>query len=198
MERTNEETVELLLAWLREYGLTIIIGIALGLATIFGYRAYESNRLESRQEATAQLIQLSQATDFNQQKALHDSLKNTDLSAMADLIYGRQLKQAEKYQEAVAILQSASKSQDEWVRALALQDLVYAQIGLTDYENAQKTIEQLRGSALNVIIPELQGFLAIKQNKLKDALAIYEGIERPTPIIQLTINALRSQVALNP
>ena len=37
-DRTDEETLELICEWLQQYGLTIIIGLVLGLGAIGGYR----------------------------------------------------------------------------------------------------------------------------------------------------------------
>ena len=66
-DRTDEETLELIREWLQQYGLTIIIGLALGLSAIGGYRYWQGKQAEQRNNESAQLDTILQALEQNKQ-----------------------------------------------------------------------------------------------------------------------------------
>ena len=67
-DRTDEETVELIREWLQQYGLTIIIGLILGLGAIGGYRYWQSSQEAQSANESTQLDTLLQALEKNDLK----------------------------------------------------------------------------------------------------------------------------------
>ena len=61
-DRSEAETTELVLEWLRNYGTSIFVGVILGLVAIFGFRWYQSGQHEDRQKASAKLMAMSNAS----------------------------------------------------------------------------------------------------------------------------------------
>ena len=56
---TEEQQVEALKKWLNEYGMSIIIGLVLGLGGLFGYRYWDGMEQQHRQDRRHQIPSVS-------------------------------------------------------------------------------------------------------------------------------------------
>jgi predicted negative regulator of RcsB-dependent stress response len=52
-DRTEEEQVEALKKWFEDNGVSLVVGIVLALAAVFGYRAWDNNVRETEEAASA-------------------------------------------------------------------------------------------------------------------------------------------------
>lgn len=80
------EQSEQLRKWLRENGLSIVVGIVLGLLLIFGWQQWRSHRAQHRAEAAARYDALQKATDV-QQAEQADALADQLMKDYADTPY---------------------------------------------------------------------------------------------------------------
>lgn len=76
---TEEEQVEALRRWWRESGTSIVAGIALAMAAIFGWQAWDKHRLEQKVSASAAFQQLGEAWERTVQPGGGESAGRTFL-----------------------------------------------------------------------------------------------------------------------
>ena len=71
---TEEQQVEAIKKWFSEYGITIILGLVIGLGGVFGYRAYEDNNEVQMQLASADYQEIIAAQVATPDKAAFDNV----------------------------------------------------------------------------------------------------------------------------
>ncbi len=82
---TDEEQIEALKRWWDENGTTIIVGIVLVVAVLFGTRYWDSSRLEMAEAASNVYIQLLDQVQSDSDLAVDDAELNSALSLHAQL-----------------------------------------------------------------------------------------------------------------
>ena len=202
-DRTDEETLELIREWLQQYGLTIIIGLVLGLSAIGGYRYWQGKQAEQRYNESAQLNTILQALEQNKPQdaaSAYDSLlkEGGEIAELAALNMAGAYRKENKNDDAMAALKLAAASKDELLAQSARWQLALMLAAQGNYDEALQQSEQLRDSAYAAQAAALQGYIHDKQGKSKDALAAYERSQQlaPAPATALQINALQARLAL--
>lgn len=203
-DRTDEETVELIREWLQQYGLTVIIGIVLGVAAISGYRWWENRNTETRYQQSAQLDDIRSAIaaqNFVVAEKNYQLLKqqHSDIAGLAALSMaaGYELLQ-DKNDLAEKFLQAASTDgNDLLVQQTARWQaaLLAAQNGR--YDEAEKLLATLRDSAYTASSFALQGYIDQKQGKWQQAVQAYQSSRELMPNNTVTeqLNAATARLA---
>ena len=202
-DRTDEETVELIREWLQQYGLTIIIGLVIGLGAIGGYRYWQSSQEAQSANESTQLDTLLQALEKNDLKAAvapYDSLLKAggDISALASLNMAAAYQKAGQKEEALTALKLAAASPDKLVAQSALWQQAQYQIDNNEYDAALQTVDGLKDSAYAAQAAALQGIILEKQNKLPEALQALQRSQElaPSATTAAEINALQARLAV--
>ena len=185
--RTEEEQVEALKKWWQENGKSIIFGITLGLAGIFGWRAWQDHRIQQA-EVASQLYQeviiaLRDKKDIDGAKEKANQLitehGTSEYALFAHMILAKMAVDAEDYAVAEEKLQwaldhSAGESMRHLVRlrlarVLATQEKYSEALDLLNRkERGEFTSEydELRGDILR-----LQGDFAAARTAYQEALS---------------------------
>lgn len=202
-DRTDEETVELIREWLQQYGLTIIIGLVIGLGAIGGYRYWQNSQETQSANESTQLDTLLQALEKNDLKAAvapYDSLLKAggDISALASLNMAAAYQKAGQKEEALTALKLAAASPDKLVAQSALWQQAQYQIDNNEYDAALQTVVGLKDSAYAAQAAALQGIILEKQNKLPEALQALQRSQElaPSTTTAAEINALQARLAV--
>jgi len=202
-DRTDEETVELIREWLQQYGLTIIIGLVIGLGAIGGYRYWQNSQETQSANESTQLDTLLQALEKNDLKAAvapYDSLLKAggDISALASLNMAAAYQKAGQKEEALTALKLAAASPDKLVAQSALWQQAQYQIDNNEYDAALQTVDGLKDSAYAAQAAALQGIILEKQNKLPEALQALQHSQElaPSTTTAAEINALQARLAV--
>ena len=202
-DRTDEETVELIREWLQQYGLTIIIGLVIGLGAIGGYRYWQNSQETQSANESTQLDTLLQALEKNDLKAAvapYDSLLKAggDISALASLNMAAAYQKAGQKEEALTALKLAAASPDKLVAQSALWQQAQYQIDNNEYDAALQTVDGLKDSAYAAQAAALQGIILEKQNRLPEALQALQHSQElaPSATTAAEINALQARLAV--
>ena len=202
-DRTDEETVELIREWLQQYGLTIIIGLVIGLGAIGGYRYWQNSQETQSANESTQLDTLLQALEKNDLKAAaapYDRLRKAggDISALASLNMAAAYQKAGQKEEALTALKLAAASPDKLVAQSALWQQAQYQIDNNEYDAALQTVDGLKDSAYAAQAAALQGIILEKQNKLPEALQALQRSQElaPSTTTAAEINALQARLAV--
>lgn len=204
IDRSEDETTELVRDWIRRYVPTFIAGIVLAIAILYGMDWWKNrNRLQSNQYS-AQLEALNSAIE-NQEwanaKALYQDLEKdvTIYGDLAALLMGRVFAQENDMEHAGFALEKAKSSKDAFVSQVARWQIIQLQIEKKEYDNALKGLEAMKDSIYANQISAAKGDIYLLQGKAKDALTAYEQAQKqtPNPLLELRIKALKAQLALD-
>jgi predicted negative regulator of RcsB-dependent stress response len=164
---SEQEQIQAIKDWLRKYGLSIVIGVAVALIGSYGYRYWQQRQLVLAERASIIYEQMlgsviksqpQQAQQFADQ--LMTDYKRTPYADLAGLMLAKNAVKNEKYDVAVDKLQ--------WV------------------------IGHARDSALRQIARIRAARLLLAQGKASDALALIKTVDNPT--FQPAIDGVRGDI----
>ena len=201
IERSNEEMGEIVREWIRHYLPSIILGIVLALAVLFGIDYWNEHKHRSNSQLNYILEQMvdeinSGDTDkailTYQQKLQNDHTEQGNIAAM--LIASVYLDKQEK-QKALAAWEKASKAQDEVVAHTAKWQLAKQKVADGDYARADLLMNDLAKSMYAAQINLLRGDSLYLQGKKSEALAAYRKAaqDSASPILSMTVDILAAE-----
>ncbi|MEJ2754534.1 MAG: tetratricopeptide repeat protein, partial [Gammaproteobacteria bacterium] len=150
--RTEEEQIEALKGWVKEYGRSVVVGVALCLILVFGWRAWRDYGQQSAQMASAAYDTLYQAvrkaseqdatsidrsTVDTMAEPLQSEWSDTTYADLSQLLLARQAVydgQLEKARDALA--EVVTHADDEAIRHIARLRLARVLLALKDYDSA--------------------------------------------------------------
>lgn len=179
MSGSDDQEVEIVKKFIKEYGPWIVAGLVIGLGAMFGWRSYQDSQLESQAARTqafeavlgAFLTEAAQPVDSAQLEALAGStqgaLARLHLAAQAvnegDFVTARDLlKQALNETDVIEIKHVI------WLR------LARVELALEDYNQAQKTLAQVDLKSYAAQKSEIEGDLYFAQQEYAKAQVAYQ------------------------
>ena len=181
MELDEHEQGERVRNWLRQNGSSLILGIALGLALVFGWKWWQGNGVKHQAEAARQYQQLTDAVaakDAAKVQAFANQLASDfDDTAYASLGRLRQaafLQDSGKTAEAIKLLQAApphERSDVAEIRELRLSRLLLLS-GKPD--EASQVLARLPAPSYPEVAAELRGDIALAKGDRAAARKAYE------------------------
>lgn len=170
--RTEEEQVEAIKNWWKKNGSSVLIGIAVALAIVLGWQAWQNHQASQRSEAAAAFNDLltaagQEASEENRETITYLARQlQEDHGGSAYAIYGTMLlahQQLMNDDDPAAAIESL-----EWARSQADADsplalvirsrLARAQLAAGDYDGALATVRGARDAdAFEALFAELEG-----------------------------------------
>ena len=182
MEYDEHEQSERVRSWLRQNGSSLITGIAMGLALVFGWQWWQGRGEQHKDEASGQYQSLSQALDAKDAaKAkvlaaqLGEKFADTGYATLASLRQAAFMHESGKDAEALALLRAArTKTTD--VGLIEIIDIRIARLLLITgkAEDAAKELAKLSKPAFPQVVDELRGDIAIARGQRDEARKNYE------------------------
>jgi len=167
--------------WLRQNGLSIVVGIAIGLVGIFGWQQWNKHKAEHQADA-ANLYQQIQVAAAAGKTDSADSLTEQLLKDYADSTYAmfavsdraeRQV-QAKQLDKAVESLGWAeSHASDPNLKALAQMRIARVQLGQGKAADALAALDRMPPKAYEGVAQELRGDALVKLGRPDDARKAY-------------------------
>ena len=197
MELDEHEQGELVRKWLRQNGSSLILGIALGLGLVFGWKWWQGRGVQFQQEAASQYQLLTDAIaakDAGKAKTFADLFSSkyadTGYASIATLRYAGFLQDSGKTAEAIKLLQSAPTA-DERADLAELRRIRLARLLLISGKSAEasQVLAQISNPQFPGIADELRGDIAAAQGKRDEARKAYEkaltNLDQAAPTRQL-------------
>jgi predicted negative regulator of RcsB-dependent stress response len=182
MEYDEHEQGERVRSWLQQNGSSLVTGVTLGLALVFGYQWYERRGAEQQEEASGQYQSFSTAVtakDAGKVKALATQIgekyAETAYAPLAVLRQAAFLHESGKDAEALAALRAErGKVTDPGLAEIF--DLRVARLLLLTgkADEAARELAKLTQPRYPQIADELRGDIALAQGKREDARKEYE------------------------
>ena len=182
MEYDEHEQGERVRGWLAQNGSSLITGVALGLALVFGWQWWQDRGGKHREEASAQYYAYTEALaakDPAKTKVLaaqlNDKFADTAYDEIGSLRQAAYLLQSGKGAEALALLRTQrAKVQDP---ALAgIYDIRIARLLLLTgkADEAAREAAKLSDPRYAAIVDELRGDIALARGRRDEARKDYE------------------------
>lgn len=177
--KTDEEKAEELKAWWRENGNSVIAGVALAIAALFGWEYWKNHQVETAEAAATLYSESQDATDPTQAaellKRLQSDYSSTPYATMAALHTAKNHAEAGEYQQAVDNLQWVlDNSPEAEYQDVANLRLARVLIAMGQPDKALAVTEKSFAEAYEPLIEELRGDIYAAQNKTDDARKAYE------------------------
>jgi predicted negative regulator of RcsB-dependent stress response len=173
--KTDQEKAEEIKKWWKENGTSVIAGVALAIAGIFGWQQWKNQQKSSSEEASQLYTKTSKNFDKESLSTLkrdHSSSPYTTLSALATAKYA-----AEKGDDALAITELnwvVNNTADQNLKEIAQIRLIRLYLSLQQPEKAAAQLANTFSKAYASLIDELKGDLLALQNKPKEAAKAYQ------------------------
>lgn len=210
--RTEEEQVEAIKKWWQDNGKSTVIGIALALGLVFGWKGWQGHQDQRAADASVIFDNLLQADKAVQKdgsklgtaKHLADSLKSEFASSsyaqFAALMLAKYAVNAGDYDGAEAeLVWVLSKKPDLELAGQAHLRLAHIKLAQQDYAAASAELDSVSGYTAEVA--ELRGDIALAQgdkvvalSQYQQALLLNRSAELPVnnPLLPLKIGQLQS------
>ncbi|HZX71873.1 MAG TPA: tetratricopeptide repeat protein [Rhodanobacter sp.] len=180
-EYDKYEQSELVQKWLRENGVSIVVGVLIGLVGIFGWQQWQKHQAGNQSEASqlyeqAKVAELTGKADVAAQ--LTDQLKKDyakspyAVFAVSDL--ARQQVRGKQLKEAAASLQWAeSHATDAPLKSLTLLRIARVELASKQAKAALATLDRIPADSFKGLAQELRGDALVKLGRQDDARKAY-------------------------
>lgn len=182
-EYDKYEQSELVQKWLRENGISIIVGIAIGLVGIFGWQQWRNHQARNEDQASqlyrqVQVAQESGKPDVAAQLTdtlMKDYTKSPyTLFAVSD--QAKQQLEAKQPDKASASLDWAEKHAAEpALKSLTLLRTAQVALARNDGKSALATLDRMPAGSFQGLTQELRGDVLVKLGRADDARKAYQA-----------------------
>ncbi|NEX17087.1 MAG: hypothetical protein C1943_10760 [Halochromatium sp.] len=181
---TDDEKVEAIKKWWKENGVAVVTGILIGLAAVFGWRAWINHQDQVGQRASLAFEQLLMAASsgqhesaIKQAEALADDHAGTPYVALADLALAKVRVEQNDLEGAAAALRAAvDRAPDPSLATLAAFRLARVLIASDALDEALRVIERYDdGGAFSADFAGLRGDIALAKGQVAEARTAYEA-----------------------
>lgn len=200
----EDQQVEQIKQFLREYGIWIGAGVVIGLGSLFGWRAYQSGQIEAQQTSTAAYQQVSEQLQAGDAESLQAAQAQvSELSGshalIARLQLAQQLVQTGDLEGAVTVLAEAQQdANDATLRAIVTTRLARVYLALGQYEQGLQALNQTLPESFNAQVSEVRGDIYYAQGNTEQARQAYQtavdlGGGQSSPTLQMKFENLAGE-----
>ncbi|MEW5310802.1 MAG: hypothetical protein WDW38_002563 [Sanguina aurantia] len=177
------EQSELVQKWLRENGLSIVAGIAIGLVGIFGWQQWRNHQARNESSA-AQIYKLAQVANAAGKPAIASQftdqlMKDYEKSTYAVFAVSDRAKQqvqAKQLDKAEASLAWAeSHATDPVLKSLTQVRMAQVELARDNATGALATLDRIPATAYQGLAQELRGDVLVKLGRAEDARKAYQA-----------------------
>lgn len=198
IERTDEETGELVREWLQRYGLSIFLGLVLAVGSVGGYQWWQDAKLDKASAQSAKLNALGDAVQANQADVAERIYAGMDASSatlgLAQLLMAKQAAQNEDLAQARTYLEQATRANDKLIADSAHWQLANIELQDEHYDAALAQLQPLKGSAYHNQVALLEAVIYQQRGDLQQAADRYRSIASDTPILAQQLAAVQGEL----
>jgi len=198
---SEEQQEEAIKRFLKNNGLSLVVGAIVGLGGIYGWNYYQQSQLETMAQHSQAFSTVSQklassttvVTDGDAYIADHS---DSQYSQLTQLIMVKSLVDNKDYDQATAILnQVISSDVEAAIKSIAMIRLARIEAMLNKNEQALTTLASLTDSAFSAQKNELQGNIYLAQGDIAKARTAYQAAidispELPNVELKMKLNDL--------
>ncbi len=186
---TEEEQVEKLKSWLKENGMSIVLGIVIGVGGLSGYRYWVHVQETTAAEASSHFAALLAALESGDAEAVQarvetllDDYDSTQYATLAQLALARQQVETGEFESAVQTLeQVVGRAGQEPLGYLARLRLAAVQLELERLDAALGTLAADFPDEYAARVEELRGDVLARMGKPREAAEAYRKAQLADP-----------------
>ena len=177
--KTDEEKAEELKAWWKENGTSVVVGVALAIAALFGWDYWKKYQIESTEAASTLYNESQTATDTTAAAKsmldLQSSYPGSPYATLASLESAKTYAEQGEYDSAADALRWVlDNSKEQELKDVASLRLARVLVAAGKHDEAMKMVESGLGTAFESLLEELKGDIYAAQNKPDDARKAYD------------------------
>ncbi len=177
--KSDEEKAEELKAWWKENGLSVIAGVAITIAGMFGYKYWQQYQLDQSEGASRLFYQLSKAGPNSPEaepilKKLNDNYSGSAYASLAALRMAKADCEAGKTDSCITQLRKAAESSQESIATVAKIRLARALVSAGKLDEAKKIISENFPKSFASLIAEIKGDIYYAENNIPKAREAYD------------------------
>lgn len=177
------EQSERVLAWLRKNGVSILVGIVLGLVLIFGWQQWKSHRSRHRLAAAGQYQALRQALDGDQLKQAEQIAAKLRSDYSGDAYAALGVGALARYQADHGMLDPARNALtwarehagDALLKSLVTLRLARVELAAGKAQNALDALNSIQKPDFEGLAQELRGDALVKLGRVDEARKAYQA-----------------------
>ncbi|MFZ1342066.1 YfgM family protein [Thiothrix eikelboomii] len=177
--KTDNEQAEDIKNWWKENGLSVVAGIALAIAALFGWEYWQKYQI-TQMETASSLYNTTQTTAdaaiaTKNLEQLQSEYAKSPYAALASLETAKQHAEQGEYEPASAALRWVIEhSQDPDLKNAASVRLARVLAATAQYDEALQLASQTYATSYESVLEEIKGDIYSAQNKVEDARKAYE------------------------
>lgn len=194
---TEEQQAEAIKRFFRENGVSLALGVVIGLGGLYGWKAYNQHQVTTAESASDSFTQLVESDDvLDKTDTFIAEHKDSAYSSLAAFVAAKEA--VEKGQLEVAnekltwIMNNVS---NEELKATATTRLARVQIAQQQYQQALTTLSSPLADSFAATVAELKGDIYTAQDDTDQARTAYQaaadagGLEN-NPLLQIKLDDL--------
>jgi predicted negative regulator of RcsB-dependent stress response len=194
---TEEQQAEAIKRFFRENGLSLALGVIVGLGGLYGWKAYNQNQLTTAEQASDAFTAFATSDDVlsSADKFISDNQDN-NYATLAAFVAAKEAVEAQQLDVASEKLSWIVENVDNTeLKAVAITRLARIQIAQTKYDDALNTLNAPLPEAFNANVAELKGDIYTKQGDKQQARTAYQaavdaGGLTSNPLLQIKLDDL--------
>ncbi|MGN6706365.1 MAG: YfgM family protein [Rhodanobacter sp.] len=182
-EYDKYEQSELVQKWLRENGVSIVVGVLIGLVGIFGWQQWRNHQARN-ESAASQLYQQAKVAQLSGKPEVADQLIGQLMKDYAKSPYAlfavsdraRQQVQDKQLDKAQASLEWAeSHTTEEPLKSLTLVRIARVELARGQAQASLATLDRVPAGSFQGMVQELRGDALVKLGRTDDARKAYQA-----------------------
>ena len=173
--KTEEEQVEQIKKWVKDNGMQIFAGIAIGLSGIWGMDAYKS--YQNAQSLEARTLYLNVAINPNNSKALEQlSAEHEDSGYLeqANLLLAKNAVNNKNYTQALEYLAPLNASNNNQIAKIATLRTASLHLEMGNFKQALEVLNSASSGEFNGLYNQLKGDIYLADNQTDNAKKHYQ------------------------
>ncbi|GAA63724.1 UPF0070 protein yfgM [Pseudoalteromonas sp. BSi20311] len=194
---TEEQQAEAIKRFFRENGLSLALGVIVGLGGLYGWKAYNQNQITTAEQASDAYTKLVESDSvLASADAFMSENKDTQYATLAAFVAAKEAVDTQKLDVANEKLSWIVTNVDNaQLRAIATTRLARVQIAQQQYDDALSTLNAPLPEAFNANVAELKGDIYTQQGNKEQARVAYQaavdaGGLTSNPLLQIKLDDL--------
>ncbi|MDN3487189.1 tetratricopeptide repeat protein [Pseudoalteromonas sp. APC 3224] len=194
---TEEQQAEAIKRFFRENGLSLALGVIVGLGGLYGWKAYNQNQITTAEQASDAYTKLVESDSvLASADAFISENKDTQYATLAAFVAAKEAVDAQNLDVANEKLSWIVTNVDNAeLKAIATTRLARVQIAQQQYDDALSTLNAPLPEAFNANVAELKGDIYTQQGNKEQARVAYQaavdaGGLTSNPLLQIKLDDL--------
>jgi predicted negative regulator of RcsB-dependent stress response len=173
---TEEQQAEAIKRFFRENGVSLALGIVIGLGGLYGWKHYNQSKITSAEAASNAFNELVESGEvLSKSESFIAENGDSNYAALAAFVAAKEAVEKGEFEAAVAKLTWLQDNlENPELKATAILRLARVQAQLTQYDAALKTLSQTTPEAFKAQVAEVKGDVYLAKGDKENARTQYE------------------------